>query len=160
MSVFTLESLITQGVKTYTEGKETVVIVSSLKKVHKNVDLNKADILTRLDDKGKEFEVIRVSDIRLKSETEKSVEEIEVETLVVPEESKNIVVEDAEVVEVEKSTENPLDAEIHTLIAQGEKGTYVNDLKSALDKNDTSKEVAIKRYKKWIEGKAKKASQK
>lgn len=160
MSVFTLESLITQGVKTYTEGKETVVIVSSLKKVHKNVDLNKSDILTRLDDKGKEFEVIRVSDIRLKSETEKSVEEIEVETLEVSEESKNIVVEDAEVIEVDGPKENPLDAEINTLIAQGEKGTYVNDLKSALDKDDTSKEVAIERYKKWIEGKAKKASQK
>lgn len=146
MSVFTLESLITQGVKTYTEGKETVVIVSSLKKVHKNVDLNKADILTRLDEKGKEFEIIRVSDIRLKSETEKSVEEIEVK--------------DAEVIEVDGPKENPLDAEIHTLIAQGEKGTHVNDLKSALDKDDTSKEVAIERYKKWIEGKAKKASQK
>lgn len=147
MSVFTLETLITQGVKTYTEGKETVVIVSSLKKVHKNVDLNKSDILTRLDDKGKEFEVIRVSDIRLKSDTEKSVEEIEIK--------------DAEVVlDTPLAKENPLDAEIHTLIAQGEKGTYVNDLKSALDKDDTSKKVAIERYKKWIEGKAKKASQK
>lgn len=147
MSVFTLETLITQGVKTYTEGKETVVIVSSLKKVHKNVDLNKADILTRLDEKGKEFEVIRVSDIRLKSETEKSVEEIEIK--------------DAEVVlDTPLAKENPLDAEIHTLIAQGEKVTYVNDLKSALDKDDDSKEVAIERYKKWIEGKAKKASQK
>lgn len=147
MSVFTLESLITQGVKTHTEGKETLVIVSSLKKVHKNVDLNKSDILTRLDEKGKEFEVIRVSDIRLKSETEKSVEEIEIK--------------DAEVVlDTPLAKENPLDAEIHTLIAQGEKGTYVNDLKSALDKDDTSKEVAIERYKKWIEGKAKKASQK
>lgn len=147
MSVFTLETLITQGVKTYTEGKETVVIVSSLKKVHKNVDLNKSDILTRLDDKGKEFEVIRVSDIRLKSETEKSVEEIEVKGVEV-------------VLDKPLAKENPLDAEINTLIAQGEKGTYVNDLKSALDKDDTSKEVAIERYKKWIEGKAKKASQK
>lgn len=146
MSVFTLEALITQGVKTHTEGKETLVVVSSLKKVHKNVDLKKADIVTRLDEKGKEFEVIQVSDIRLKSDTEKSVEEMEVK--------------EVEVIEVTTPEENPLDVKIQELIAQGESGTYVNDLKSALEKDDTSKEVAIKRYEKWIEGKAKKASQK
>lgn len=138
MSTLKLESLIAQGVETKTEKGETFAVVSSLKKHFKNLDLNKADVLDIEDEKGKKTSVVRIKDIRLKEVESKKAEEV--------------VVKDAEVV----AAENPLDVKINELIAQGNESTYRNDLISALKKDDASKEVAIERYEKWLEGKAKK----